>query len=320
MVLAVQAPFFPFTYSCVGQSNTTQTLPDLQLLLHCDLVSAHSAWRMALAMAAGTAELCGVQPCPHLSPSSARVCFSTWCWLNCKIYNQENLKGPFSLLGPICSSGKIKAGHLEASLWLGSFVLMWGYLTQRVFALSSYSASSMLSSDCFLHPPESSHHLFQGFLCRFFEDRGIWGKIWWWSTCVLTAHYLLLLVFMFCLFPRDYFFCIPSLLLSLKMQISSGFLLIFFQLIKCLWGRREPEVWSVPFKHTLHAASNFFLLFTVTSITNWSEKKCWFYFEKMEKGFFTKFSENWKKEKGFLSTLWKKSPSHSYLHAAKFTE
>lgn len=179
----------------------------------------------------------------------------------------------------------------------------------------------MLSSHCFLHPPESSHHLFQGILCRLFEDRGTWVKIWWWSTCVLTIHYLLLLVLTFCTFPCDYFFCVPSLLLSLQMQISSGFLLIFFQLIKCLWGRREPKVWSVSFKHTLHAASNFILWFTVISITNGSEKKSWFYFEKMEKWFLSKFSENWKKEKGFVINIveLKKSPSYSYLHAAKFT-
>lgn len=47
----------------------------------------------------------GVQPFLLHSPSSLRVCFSTWCWLNCKIYNQENLKDPFSILDPICSSG-----------------------------------------------------------------------------------------------------------------------------------------------------------------------------------------------------------------------
>lgn len=161
----------------------------------------------------------------------------------------------------------------------------------------------MLSSDCFLHPPESSHLFFQGFLCRFSEDGGIWVKIWWWSTCVLTVHCLLLLILMFCTFLCDYFFFIPFLLLSLQMQISSGFLLIFFQLIKCLWGRREPDVWSVSFKHTLHAASNFTLLFTVTSITNGSENKCWFYFEKMEKRFFSEFAENWKKGKGFVINI-----------------
>lgn len=42
--------------------------------------------------------------------------------------------------------------------------------------------------------------------------------------------------------------------------------------------------------------------------------------EKME--FFSKFSENWKKEKGFVinTVELKKSPSYSYLHTAKFTE
>lgn len=103
--------FLPLMRGVCDQSNRTQTLLHLQHLLHCDLFSAHSARRMPLTTAAGTAELWGVRPRPLLSPSSARVCFSTWCWLNCKIYNQENLKGPFSLLGPVCSSGKIKAGH-----------------------------------------------------------------------------------------------------------------------------------------------------------------------------------------------------------------
>lgn len=115
---------------------------------------------------------------------------------------------------------------------------------------------------------------------------------------------LLLLVLMFCTLLCDYFFCIPSLLLSLQMQISSGFLLIFFQLIKCLWGRREPKVWSVSFKHTLHAASNFILWFTVISITNGSEKKSWFYFEKMEKGFLSNSQKIEKKKRDLLSTLW----------------
>lgn len=45
-------------------------------------------------------------------------------------------------------------------------------------------------------------------------------------------------------------------------------------------------------------------------------------FKKWKKGFISKFSENWKKEKGFVINIveLKKSPSYSYLHAAIFTE
>lgn len=50
-------------------------------------------------VAAGTAAPCDVQPCPLLSPSSARVRFSTWFWItSCKIYSQASPKGIFYLL------------------------------------------------------------------------------------------------------------------------------------------------------------------------------------------------------------------------------
>lgn len=104
--------------------------------------------------------------------------------------------------------------------------------------------------------------------------------------------------------PCDYFLFIPSLLLSLQMQISSGFLLIFFQLIKCLWGRRESEVWSVSFKHTLHAASNLILLFTVTSITNGSEKKADFILKKNRKKVFLKIHRKLGEKKGICYRQW----------------
>lgn len=192
---------------------------------------------------------------------------------------------------------------------------MWRSLTKKVFAVCDPSVPAPCS-------PQTFSFIFQCLPGIFVQDRGTWVKIWWWSTCALTIYYLLLLILMLCTFLCDYFFCIPSLLLSLQMQISSGFLLIYFQLIKCLWGRREPGVWSVSFKHTLHAARNFTLLFTVTPITNGSEEKRWFYFEKMEKRLFSIFSENWKKQKGFVINIeeLKKSPSYSYLYAAKFTE
>lgn len=50
--------FLSLTRGVCDQSNTMQTLLDLWHLLHCDSVSAHSARRMPLATAAGTAELC----------------------------------------------------------------------------------------------------------------------------------------------------------------------------------------------------------------------------------------------------------------------
>lgn len=175
---------------------------------------------------------------------------------------------------------------------------------ERSCCLWSSGASSVSSSDCLLDPLESSHHhLFQGFLCRLFEDMDTWVKIWWWSTCVLTIHYLLLLVLMFCTFLCDYFFCVASLSLSLWMQISAGMLLIFFQLIKCLWGRRAHEVWCVSFEHKLHAASNFTLQFTVIPIINGSVKELLILFSKSEKKVFSKFPENWKEE-GLLSKPW----------------
>lgn len=87
---------FPLRRGVCDQRNTTQTLLDLGHLLHCNSVPAHSAWRMPLAMAAGTAELCAVQSCPLLSPSSARVCFSTWCCdLTVKFKPKQTLKVHF---------------------------------------------------------------------------------------------------------------------------------------------------------------------------------------------------------------------------------
>lgn len=155
-------------------------------------------------------------------------------------------------MGPTCSSEKMAGNPSESP---ACALIALGHREAqrspscRLWSPGACRASSVPSSDHFLHPLQSSHHhLFQGFHCRLFEDTATQVKIWRWSTCVLTIHCLLLLVLMFSAFPCDYFFCVASLLLSLWMQITSGMLLIFFQLIKRLWGRREHEVCFVSFE------------------------------------------------------------------------
>lgn len=156
-------------------------------------------------------------------------------------------------MGPTCSSKKTAGNPLESPACALASLGHWEKAQRSPFCClwspSAGRASSVPSTDRFLHPLQSSHHhLFQGFLCRLFEDTATRVKIWWWSTCVLTIRCLLLLVLMFSAFPCDYFFCVASLLLSLWMQITSGMLLIFLQLIKRLWGRREHEVCFVSFE------------------------------------------------------------------------
>lgn len=187
----------------------------------------------------------------------------------------------------------------------------------------SFDASSVSSSELFLDPLECSHHrLFQGFLCRLFEDMETWVKIRWWSTCVLTIHCLLLLVLMFCTFLCDYFFCVASLSLSLWTQISAGMLLIFFQLMKCLWGRREHEVWSMSFEHKLHAASNFTVQFMVIPIVHGSVKELLILFSKSRKNGFLKIPRKLKQREGgcYQNHRTDEKTSDCYLLAAKCTK
>lgn len=113
-----------------------------------------------------------VQPCPLLSPSSARVCFSTWCfWLiNCKSHNQENLKIHFFIRSYLFFwEDKSRSPSREPSLWLGSFVLMWRSLTQKILAAcnllvpapcSPHTVSFILQSS----PTTSSREFCAGYL------------------------------------------------------------------------------------------------------------------------------------------------------------
>lgn len=181
----------------------------------------------------------------------------------------------------------------------------------------------MSSSDSLLGPLERSHHrLFQRFLPRLFEDMETRVKIWWWSTCVLTMHYLLLLVLMFCTFLCDYFFCVASLSLSLWTQISAGMLLIFFQLMKCLWGRREHKVWSMSSEHKLHAACSFTLQFMVIPIIHGSVKQFLILFLKSRKKGFLKILRKLKQREGvcYQNHRTDEKTTDCYLRAAKFTK
>lgn len=181
----------------------------------------------------------------------------------------------------------------------------------------------MSSSDCLLDPLESSHHhLFQGFLCRLFEDTDTWVKVWWWSTCVLTIHYLLLLVLMFCTFLCDCFFCVASLSLSLWMQISAGMFLIFFQLIKGLWGRREHEVWSRVLWAQAACSQQLYPAVHGYSRNKWIAKELPILFSKSGKKGFLEILRKLKQRKGFCYHDYgsdEKTSDH-YLRAAKFTE
>lgn len=146
------------------QSDTTQTFLHLWHLLHCDLVSAHSVWRMPLAVTAGTAELWVSSPALSNPLLQQEFASQSDVDLTVKFTTKKTLKVHFYIRSYLFWSPS-----REPSLWLRSFVLMWRSLTQKVFAAYDPSVPAPCSPQTFSFilqslPTTSSRDFCAGYL------------------------------------------------------------------------------------------------------------------------------------------------------------